>query len=637
MPGIFGIIDTTANLPVQRKHEMRALVERMSAAMEYEPFYTVDTVSALDMGVCVGRVGFPDGSPSTPSSSQSSCLAQAQQILVTAGEPYGAAGSRHASPATMGIGCGAGDLLALYEQAGVDGFARVSGGFSGLLIDRTNSQCLLFNDRYGIERLFLHHDAGRVIFASEAKAILAVAPRTRTFDAAGLADLLALGCTQGTRSLFEGIEVLEGGSVVTFSAGSETRRRYFKAADLEQLGPTTEEQFVESLRANLKSAVDQAVSSPPAPGISLTGGLDSRMIMASIDAPEGSIPCYTFGSMYRTTYDVAISRQVAAMCRQPHHVLELDRRFLSEIGTTLENSVYISDGYLGFSGASELYLNRLARSLAPVRITGNWGGELLRGVRAFKCAMPKGDFVRPELVATMSNSAEEFSNSGISHPVSYALFCQMPVQGYGRYAVERSQMRMRAPFLANDVVQSIYQAPVDSGRAVARSRQVIGRRPGLLSIPTERGVLGEDTGLTTRVRSTYRKIVIKAEYMTSHGASDLMARVSSSLPKELLETRFLGRDKFAHFRIWMRNELSGFVRETLLGSRDSLATWFETRKIEAMVDEHVRGRANYTDELDKLLTVAVACRTLLKPPQASTATDDTNESGREAHPAAARS
>jgi len=627
MPGIFGIIEVAGQSSAQSANELRAIVRQMSAAMQYESYYAVDTVSAPALGACVGRVGFPDGA------AESSPGSDAQQILATAGEPrvHGNPSSAQTG-STIGIGSGANDLLAHYEQSGVDGLSRVGGSFSGFLIDRRNSQCLLFNDRYGSERLFLHHDGSRVVFASEAKAILAVAPRTRTFDAAGLADFLALGCTQGTRSLFEGIEVLEGGTVLTFSRGSETRRRYFQPSNLEQLAHTTEEQFVEGFRANLKTAVDEAISNPPAPGISLTGGLDSRMIMASLDAPEGSIPCYTFGSMYRMTYDVAVSQQVAAACHQPHHVLELDRRFLGEIGAAFEKSVYISDGYLGLSGASEFYLNRQARSLAPVRITGNWGGELLRGVRAFKCSMPKGDFFRPELAAGMADSAEQFADSGISHPVSYALFCQMPVQGYGRYAVERSQMRMRAPFLANDVVQSIYQAPADSSRAIARSREIIGRKPTLLSIPTERGVLGNDSALSARVRSTYRKLVIKAEYMTSHGASDAMAKVSSWLPKGALETRFLGRDKFAHFRIWMRNELSGFVRETLFDSRNTLSTWFETRRVEAMVDDHIRGRANYTDELDKLLTIAVASRTLLRAAIPAAVT----EQDRTAHPAAAR-
>ena len=39
-------------------------------------------------------------------------------------------------------------------------------------------------------------------------------------------------------------------------------------------------------------------------GMSLTGGLDTRMIMAWQKADAGSLPCYTFGGTYRDCQDV---------------------------------------------------------------------------------------------------------------------------------------------------------------------------------------------------------------------------------------------------------------------------------------------------------------------------------------------
>jgi hypothetical protein len=108
-----------------------------------------------------------------------------------------------------------------------------------------------------------------------------------------------------------------------------------------------------------------------------------------------------------------------------------------------------------------------------------------------------------------------------------------------------------------------------------------------------------------------RRSVVKAEYLTSHGAPDWLAKVSSALPSRVLETRFLGVDKFHHFRFWTRRQLAGLVRDTLSGpDRDALATWFDTRRVSQMVAEHIDGRANHTDAIDRLLTMAVARRTL---------------------------
>ena len=97
--------------------------------------------------------------------------------------------------------------------------------------------------------------------------------------------------------------------------------------------------------------------------------------------------------MYRDTYDVLVSRRIAERCGQPHQVLVLGDEFVRASPDYLDKAVFISDGYMGLSGAAELYLNGQARKVAPVRVTGNYGGELLRGFRAFKGTVPKGNFL----------------------------------------------------------------------------------------------------------------------------------------------------------------------------------------------------------------------------------------------------
>jgi asparagine synthase (glutamine-hydrolysing) len=305
--------------------------------------------------------------------------------------------------------------------------------------------------------------------------------------------------------------------------------------------------------------------------------------------------------MYRTTGDVAVGRQVAASCGQPHDVIELGNAFLAGLPETLEQSVYASDGYLGLSGAAELYVNRLARSIAPARMTGNWGGELLRGVRAFKYAIPRDSFIRPDLVKLMTESAAVFSPT-CSNPISAALFHQMPLQGYGRHAIERSQLVMRSPFLADDVVTWLYRAPAAVRESKEVAAAVIGRRPHLLAIPTDLGLLGSKRSFVRRLR---RRALVKAEYLTSHGAPDWLVRVSSRLPASFVETRLLGVDKFQHFRFWIRRALAGFVRDTLIHNTSAgLDSWFDMNRVEQMVDDHIDGRANHTDGIDKLLTIA---------------------------------
>lgn len=598
MPGIFGVIDMGSGWDP----DLPDIVKRMSAAMAYDPEYAQALLSWPGLGLGVGWVGFPEGprSDTVGRHSNEGALAVTTAGLCCSGPCC------VTSDADMRPAC---QVVRAYGQSG-DLTMNHADLTAGVMVDQAAGRVLLFNDPYGRDRIFLHTSGTRVWFASEAKAILAVAPRTRTLDPAGLAELLACGCTLGVRSLFQDIEVLPGGTVVTFEKRGVRRKRYFDLTQLEGLDTISPAEFLDGFSHRLSTAVNRSLRGFARVGVSLTGGFDSRMLMASLDAAPGEAPCYTFGSMYRTTGDVAVARRVAAACGQPHQVIELGHEFLQNAGVHLEEAVYASDGYLGLSGAAELYCNRKARLVAPERMTGNWGGELMRGVRAFKYALPQGDFVSPGLVARMQESAATFAPPS-SNPLSAALFQQVPYQGYGRNAIERSQVRVRSPFLDSDVIRWLYRAPAATRESAATAAAVISRRPGLLSIPTDLGLLG---GRPSWWRHASRRAVIKAEYLTSHGAPGWLAKLSSALPAQVIETRFLGVDKFHHFRFWIRHDLADLVRDTLAAHRDGLAAWFDMHRVQRMVSDHIAGRANHTDAIDKLLTVALVQQRLLASP-----------------------
>src|SRR5206468_7424374 len=109
--------------------------------------------------------------------------------------------------------------------------------------------------------------------------------------------------------------------------------------------------------------------------MSLTGGLDSRLIMAWRKSPPDSLPCYSFGGMFRDCQDVVVARQVARACGQFHEVIPVGDEFLSRFPRYAERTIYLTDGCADVSRSPDLYVNEKAREIAPVRMTGNYGGE----------------------------------------------------------------------------------------------------------------------------------------------------------------------------------------------------------------------------------------------------------------------
>ena len=220
-------------------------------------------------------------------------------------------------------------LVHLYEEE-PDFPASLNGRFHGLLTDRTRRSAILFNDRYGLHRIYYHESNETLYFAAEAKAILAVRPELRTADPRGLGELVSCGCVLENRTLFKGIHVLPPASAWVFrDASLQQKRTYFQPQEWENQEPLEPEAYYQTLRATFSRNLPRYFRGRERIGMSLTGGLDTRMIMAWQKSPPGSLPCYSFGGLFRECQDVLLARKVARTCGQPFQVIPVGEEFLS--------------------------------------------------------------------------------------------------------------------------------------------------------------------------------------------------------------------------------------------------------------------------------------------------------------------
>src|SRR5260370_7199261 len=96
---------------------------------------------------------------------------------------------------------------------------RLNGRFHGLVADIARGTVTLFNDRYGLQRIYYHESKDAFYFAAEAKAILKVRPELRGTDPRGIGEFIVCGCVLEKRTLFSGIHVLPPGSAWSFRGG----------------------------------------------------------------------------------------------------------------------------------------------------------------------------------------------------------------------------------------------------------------------------------------------------------------------------------------------------------------------------------------------------------------------------------
>jgi asparagine synthase (glutamine-hydrolysing) len=472
---------------------------------------------------------------------------------------------------------------------------------------------MLFNDRYGMHRIYFHEAKGAFYFAAEAKAILAVRPELRRADPRGLGEFVSCGCVLENRTLFEGIEVLPVASAWIFRAGAPKQRTtYFEPRDWEEQDSLDSESCYQELREVFSRNLPRYFSGTERVGMSLTGGLDTRTILAWQKPSAGSLPCYTFGGTFRDCRDVSIAQKVARACGQSHEVIRAGGEFLSRFPHYAERAVYLTDACVEVSSSPVLYVNEKARQIAPVRMTGNYGDQILRRLRAFKPGELAPGLFRPELLAPIGAARDTYSGLAKTHPLSFAAFRQAPWHHYGLLALEQSQLTLRSPYMDNDLIRTAFRAPESMCRNNdVRVRLIGDGNPALRRPRTDLGFGGNPGNPLGVALRRFHLFTMKAEYAYDHGMPQWLARIDHLLAPFHLERLFLGRHKYYHFRVWYRDALSEYVLQMLLDPRTLSRPYLDRKGVEAVVQGHLKGGRNYTYEIHKLLTLELLHRLFL--------------------------
>jgi asparagine synthase (glutamine-hydrolysing) len=562
----------------------------MIGCMLHEPFYRHRTLCIPSLGCYVGWVShdasFADCEVATSPDKD--------RVLVFAGENF--------------LGRTPVASLVSMDRGHEERFLRqLNGWFAGVLVDLNRQTVLLFNDRFALHRLYYTRTKDSLLFSSEAKSLLAVRPESRQLDPIALGQVFAVGSVFDERSLFRDVSQMPGGSRwVVRSKDDVEQHRYFRQEDWEGQPPLTEEAFYESLRGTLERVIPEYLRHPQTVAVSLTAGLDTRAIMAFADhaSPRRS---YTYGGMFRDSLDVRLARRVAGACGYEHEVLRLGTGFLATLPELAERSVWITDGTLDVLGSHELYLSRLARPIAPIRLTGNFGSEIFRGANTFKPLRLSKALFTPDFLPYILQAERTFADASRVHPVSFAAFKDVPCNLYGRLAVAQSQLTVRSPYTDNEVVSLAYRAPRDARHEANRWHRLIAEKnSALASIPTDKAVAGRGPSLATLPARIYSYLLFKGEWYYDAGMPHWLTRIDRHA-KRLTPPWFVGSHKIEHYRVWFRDHAREWLRSMLVDSLRG-SHYIDERHVRAIVRAHLNGTGNFSYEINKAVTFELVHR-----------------------------
>src|SRR3989449_2341579 len=169
----------------------------------------------------------------------------------------------------------------LYEEYGTRCVTKLRGMFAFALWDERRRRLLLARDRLGIKPLYYAEAGGRLVFASELKALLQLDEIERRLNWNAIGRLFTFLCTPQAESIIEGVRKLEPGHILIASPGRALRLERYWDSQFEPEYGRPEAYFVERLRALIEESVRLHLVSDVPLGAFLSGGIDSSSVVAT--------------------------------------------------------------------------------------------------------------------------------------------------------------------------------------------------------------------------------------------------------------------------------------------------------------------------------------------------------------------
>ncbi len=200
------------------------------------------------------------------------------------------------------------------------GFLRgLNGVFAIAVYDVRRNTGYLVTDRFGLRPLFYGVVGDGLCFAGELKAFVTLPGFPATVDSGAVHQFVRKGYLPGDSSWFHQVKLLPSASCLSWNEDSQalTCTRYWDWDEVSAMpGRSDPREVAVQLAHHLDRAVQRQAGPGERVGVTLSGGLDSRAILAALPSDQDPVPVFTFG--IPGSRDVELAAQAAAV-RGAHH------------------------------------------------------------------------------------------------------------------------------------------------------------------------------------------------------------------------------------------------------------------------------------------------------------------------------
>lgn len=511
-------------------------------------------------------------------------------------------------------------IVHAYEEWGDACVERFNGMFAFALWDRARQRLFLARDHLGIKPLYHTFAAGRLLFASEIKSLLADPAVGRAVNVTALSQLFTLRFVPSPLTLFEGILKLPPGHRLIAGRDGVRVERYWHSRP-NAFTRVPEAELVETYRQLVDDAVRLQMRSDVPVGLFLSSGVDSAALLSLMSGRNGG-PIRTFTIGFEDgerSNETADARALASRHGAVHEEFIVGA---SDYMNYFERHLWDLEEPLGNETAAAFYfVSRIACRHVKVALTGQGADEPWAGYHRYigvklarwysRIPAPLTDGVIRPLVDRMSSN--ERLRRGVAS-LSLRDDLRRMASVYSFYSTEMKE-RLFQPWLRSAVSTDGTEAM----NALRTLQQDVGDLDPLTqilyvdtraSLPDDLLMVGDKTAMANslelRVPFLDYRIVEFVESLPP--ALKLRGFTGKYLHKKALERwvpmRTVHQKKKGFdnpIDRWLKSRMKDFVRDCLLASDAAVGRYFDTAYIRRLIELHADGQRNHLRQIYLLI------------------------------------
>lgn len=210
-------------------------------------------------------------------------------------------------------------IIHMYEEYGDDFAKYLSGNFIVIIVNLVDNSLLIANDRFGTRLIYYLAERFDFFFAPELKSFFKLT-NSLTFNWEGVAEFLHFGHMLTDNTWFNEIKVMDPASILRYKNGILSIHHYTLTQEIDKNCEI--DQIAFEWKKTVSKRIEKLQKNGLKVGVDLTGGCDTRVILASLDSKQKKNICATTFSFPETT-ELYIAKQVAKTAQINHFISEL--------------------------------------------------------------------------------------------------------------------------------------------------------------------------------------------------------------------------------------------------------------------------------------------------------------------------